>query len=133
MLARWCYKLIRTDNRPFFKKSFSMMRYVSDHHGTDYEWFLRLDDDAYVHIEHLESLLRRIDSSQPLYIGSPGFGRDDDDFVEDNMVYCMGGPGIVLSKTTLASLSPKLGKDHHHGLSFRFTENGSYNMSHIAH
>lgn len=92
------------------KKSFSMMRYVSDHHGTDYEWFLRLDDDAYVHIEHLESLLRRIDSSQPLYIGSPGFGRDDDDFVEDNMVYCMGGPGIVLSKTTLASLSPKLGE-----------------------
>ena len=94
-----------------------MMRYVSDHHGTDYEWFLRLDDDAYVHIEHLESLLRRIDSSQPLYIGSPGFGRDDDDFVEDNMVYCMGGPGIVLSKTTLASLSPKLGKDHYYGLS----------------
>ena len=94
-----------------------MMRYVSDHHGSDYEWFLRLDDDAYVHIEHLESLLRRIDSSQPLYIGSPGFGRDDDDFVEDNMVYCMGGPGIVLSKTTLASLSPKLGKDHYHGLS----------------
>ena len=87
-----------------------MMRYVSDHHGSDYEWFLRLDDDAYVHIEHLESLLRRIDSSQPLYIGSPGFGRDDDDFVEDNMVYCMGGPGIVLSKTTLASLSPKLGE-----------------------
>ena len=98
------------------KKSFSMMRYVSDHHGSDYEWFLRLDDDAYVHIEHLESFLRRIDSSQPLYIGSPGFGRDDDDFVEDNMVYCMGGPGIVLSKTTLASLSPKLGEDHY----FRF-------------
>ena len=90
-----------------------MMRYVSDHHGSDYEWFLRLDDDAYVHIEHLESLIRRIDSSQPLYIGSPGFGRDDDDFVEDNMVYCMGGPGIVLSKTTLASLSPKLGEDHY--------------------
>ena len=96
-----------------FQKSFSMMRYVSDHHGSDYEWFLRLDDDAYVHIEHLESLLRRIDSSQPLYIGSPGFGRDDDDFVEDNMVYCMGGPGIVLSKTTLASLSPKLGMDQY--------------------
>ena len=34
------------------KKSFSMMRYVSDHHGSDYECFLRLDDDAYVHIEH---------------------------------------------------------------------------------
>ena len=98
------------------KKSFSMMRYVSDHHGSDYEWFLRLYDDAYVHIEHLESFLRRIDSSQPLYISSPGFGRDDDVFVEDNMVYCMGGPGIVLSKTTLASLSPKLGEDHY----FRF-------------
>ena len=32
------------------KKSFSMMRYVHDHKVNDYEWFLRLDDDAYVHI-----------------------------------------------------------------------------------
>lgn len=91
------------------KKSFSMMRYVHDHHLTDYEWFLRLDDDAYVHIEHLESLLRRINSSDALYIGSPGFGRDNDDFVEDNMVYCMGGPGIVFSTNLLAKLSPNLG------------------------
>ena len=75
-----------------------MMRYVNEHKTAEYEWFLRLDDDAYVHIEHLESLLRRIDSDQMLYIGSPGFGRDDDDFIEDNMVYCMGGPGIVVSK-----------------------------------
>ena len=65
------------------------MRYVNEHKTSEYEWFLRLDDDAYVHIEHLESLLRRIDSDQMLYIGSPGFGRDDDDFIEDNMVYCM--------------------------------------------
>ena len=86
-----------------------MMRYVSDRHGTDYEWFLRLDDDAYVHIENLESLLRKIDASQALYVGSPGFGKHNEDFIEDNMVYCMGGPGIVLSKETLASLSPKLG------------------------
>ncbi|CBY13923.1 unnamed protein product [Oikopleura dioica] len=92
------------------KKSFSMMRYVHDHKVNDYEWFLRLDDDAYVHIEHLESLLRRINSSDALYIGSPGFGRDNDDFVEDNMVYCMGGPGIVFSKITLQKLSPKLGE-----------------------
>ena len=87
-----------------------MMRYVNEHKTSEYEWFLRLDDDAYVHIEHLESLLRRIDSEQMLYIGSPGFGRDDDDFIEDNMVYCMGGPGIVVSKATLTTLSPKLGE-----------------------
>ena len=74
------------------------MRYVHDHYVHEYEWFLRLDDDAYVHIEHLESLLRRINSSDSLYVGSPGFGRDNDDFVEDNMVYCMGGPGIGLLK-----------------------------------
>ena len=43
-------------------------------------------------------------------MGQPGFGRDSDDFVEDNMVYCMGGPGIVLSKTTLNMLSPRLGE-----------------------
>ena len=54
--------------------------------------------------------MRRINSSDALYIGSPGFGRDNDDFVEDNMVYCMGGPGIVFSKITLQKLSPKLGE-----------------------
>ena len=41
-----------------------MMRYVHNHHLNNYEWFLRLDDDAYVNTERLTSILRRVDSSK---------------------------------------------------------------------
>ena len=98
------------------QKSFSMMRYVHDHYVDDYEWFLRLDDDAYVNIERLTSILRRIDSSKPRYIGSPGFGRDNNDYIEDEMVYCMGGPGMIFSRKTLKLLSPNLGECLRNGL-----------------
>ena len=50
----------------------------------------------------------RLDPSDKLYIGSPGFGKDDGDYVEEEMTYCMGGPGIVMSRELLRSLSPHL-------------------------
>ena len=86
------------------------MRYVHDHYINQFEWFLRLDDDAYVNVDKLTSILRRLDSNNSFYIGSPGFGRDNDDFIEEDMVYCMGGPGVVFSRKTLSYLSPKLGE-----------------------
>ena len=50
----------------------------------------------------------RLDPSDKLYIGSPGFGKDDGDYVEEEMTYCMGGPGIVMSRELLRNLSPHL-------------------------
>ena len=41
-------------------------------------------------------------------LGSPGFGKDDDDYVEEDMTYCMGGPGIIMSRELLRRLSPHL-------------------------
>ena len=51
------------------RKSFSMLRYLHDHHLNEYDWFVRLDDDAYLSWPILEKLLRRLDPSLPLYIG----------------------------------------------------------------
>ncbi|CAG5112275.1 Oidioi.mRNA.OKI2018_I69.chr2.g6506.t1.cds [Oikopleura dioica] len=90
------------------RKSFSMMRYLAEHHLEEYDWFMRLDDDAYISWPILEKLLRRLDPSDKLYIGSPGFGKDDGDYVEEEMTYCMGGPGIVMSRELLRNLSPHL-------------------------
>jgi len=50
---------------------------------------VRLDDDAYVDQERLLKLLSRINSSLTLYIGSPGFGKDEDDRISTGENYCM--------------------------------------------
>ena len=91
------------------KKSFSMVKYMADHYLDDYEWFVRFDDDAYLNWELLEKFLRTVDSSQPVMIGAAGYGKDADDFVEEGMNYCMGGPGVIFSRETLKRLAPHLG------------------------
>ena len=55
------------------RKSFSMLRYLHDHYINEYDWFVRLDDDAYLSWPILEKLLRRLDPSLPLYIGKLNF------------------------------------------------------------
>ena len=37
-----------------------------------------------------------------------GYGRDEDDFIEENMVYCMGGTGIIYSNALVRSIRPHL-------------------------
>ncbi|XP_076803814.1 chondroitin sulfate synthase 1-like isoform X1 [Clavelina lepadiformis] len=91
------------------KKSFSMLKFIHDAYINDYDWFVRLDDDAYVNTEKLEKFLNRINSSIPMYIGNAGFGRDTDDFISPGENYCMGGPGMIFSKALLRKLGPKLG------------------------
>ena len=56
-----------------------------------YEWFVRLDDDAYVDTHKLQTLLAGYNSSKLIYLGSAGFGRDADDYVDISKGenYCM--------------------------------------------
>ena len=54
-----------------------------------FDWFIRLDDDAYVNFEKLHSFLNRVNSSQPLQIGHPGFGKNSQDFLKSGENYCM--------------------------------------------
>jgi chondroitin sulfate synthase len=44
-------------------------------------------------MENLEKFLVRLNPNLPLMIGSAGYGRDKNDFIEQNMSYCMGGTG----------------------------------------
>ena len=46
----------------------------------------------------------KIDHTKNYIIGSPGFGRDEGDFIEDNMVYCMGGTGMIFSNQLIRSI-----------------------------
>nr|KAG5708742.1 hypothetical protein BaRGS_031896 [Batillaria attramentaria] len=51
------------------KKSMAALSYLYQHHGRDYDWFLKGDDDAYVVMENLKFLLSHYDPSEPVYLG----------------------------------------------------------------
>ena len=58
--------------------------------------------------DHLEPFLRRLDPDQVHFIGAPGFGKHAEDFVEEGFIFCMGGPGILLSRGALRKIKDKI-------------------------
>ena len=92
------------------------------------DWYMRIDDDSHVQVDHLESFLNQLDPNRPLFIGAPGwvsaqvtdinvskqnetlqgFGKHEEDFIESGFAFCMGGPGIIFSKGLLQQIKPKL-------------------------
>jgi len=100
------------DAYPPQKKSFMMLKYLHDHYLNDYRFFMRTDDDVYVKGDILTRLLHSINSSRALFIGQAGLGKKE----EYGMMhlktlenFCMGGPGVILTGTTLKRLKPHIG------------------------
>ncbi|KAB0800270.1 hypothetical protein PPYR_06010 [Photinus pyralis] len=99
------------DNYPPQRKSFAMLKYMHDNYIDKYEWFLRADDDLYVRTDRLEELLRSVDSNKPWFIGQAGRGKPHEIrslALKRNENYCMGGPGIILSRDTLKRIVPNI-------------------------
>ncbi|KAK9506599.1 hypothetical protein O3M35_008500 [Rhynocoris fuscipes] len=97
------------DSYPPQKKSFLMLQYMWEQHGTKYEWFLRADDDVYIRSDRIESFLRSIDSRKPHFIGQAGRGNQEEFgllSLEYDENFCMGGPGVIMSRETLARVAP---------------------------
>ena len=97
------------DSYPPQRKSMMMLKYMHDNYIDDYEWFMRCDDDVYVRTDKLELFLRTLNSTEDLYIGQAGTGRQDEKGMlglgwGDN--FCMGGPGVILSRSTLRKVVP---------------------------
>lgn len=72
---------------------------------------MRADDDLYVRSGRLEQFLRSLDSNKAHLIGQAGLGNSAEYGQlalgqKDN--YCMGGPGVVISRETLRSVAPHL-------------------------
>ena len=63
-----------------------MLAYFHDHLIDKYDWFIRVDDDTVLQWDNLNDFLVNIDHRENYIIGSPGFGRDNEDYIEDNMV-----------------------------------------------
>ena len=100
------------DSTPKITISFKMLKYMHDHYINNYEWFMRAEDTMYMKPEKLLEFLNGINSSRDLYIGHPSaFGADVAETKEDlysHQRYCQGAPGVVLSRSALARLSPNL-------------------------
>ena len=99
------------DSYPPLKKSLMMVKYIHDHHIDDYEWFMRADDDVYIRNDKLVRLLRSLNSSDDIYLGQAGTGAKKEKGMlnllpGDN--YCMGGPGVVFSRSVLKKVVPHI-------------------------
>lgn len=67
-----------TDDYPPQKKSFMMLKFMYDNYIDKFEWFMRADDDVYIKSEKMETFLRSINSSKPLFIGQSGMGKKEE-------------------------------------------------------
>ena len=100
------------DSYPPQKKSFLMLKYMHDRYGNDFEWFMRADDDAFIKGRELSRFLRGLNSSVPQFLGQAGQGTKEELgslSLEHSDNFCMGGPGMVLSRATLARMSRHIG------------------------
>ncbi|KAH9400958.1 Chondroitin sulfate synthase 1 [Tyrophagus putrescentiae] len=97
-----------TDAYPPQKKSFLMLKFMADFFGDRYHFFMRADDDVLVNVPALKRFLRRLNSSRPLFLGQTGVGNEAEFgqlALHRHENFCMGGPGVVLSRSTLAKLA----------------------------
>uniref|UniRef100_T1JJS5 Hexosyltransferase n=1 Tax=Strigamia maritima TaxID=126957 RepID=T1JJS5_STRMM len=99
------------DSYPPQKKSFLMLKYMHDHFLEKFEWFMRADDDVYVRGDKLELFLKSINSSELYFIGQAGLGAKRERgrlSLLDDENFCMGGPGMLLTRETLRLVVPHI-------------------------
>lgn len=99
------------DSYPPQKKSFLMLKYMHDNFLNEFEWFMRADDDVYIRTGYLEKFLRSVNSSKPQFIGQAGMGNKEEFgqlSLEPDENFCMGGPGMIMSRDTLRIVIPHI-------------------------
>ena len=100
-----------TDSYPPQKKAFLMLKYMHDFYLDQFEWFVRADDDVYIKGEKLSKFLASVNSSEMYYIERSGTGIKEEKGklgLSDGKTYCMGGPGVIISRATLAKVAPNI-------------------------
>ena len=92
-------------------KVFKMLQYMYDKYIDQFDFFMRADDDSYVKKQKLYDLLLATNPAQHIFMGSPGFGKPEDRErlkLKEHEHYCMGGPGVILSRALLRKLGSEV-------------------------
>lgn len=101
---------IRDDSSAPFK-TFAVLKHLGQHYSNKYNWFMQVNDAAYVRGHKLEEQLSRMDPNERIYLGHPA-SRSAEENTQLKLLphecYCKGGPGVVLSRGALQALSPYL-------------------------
>ena len=58
--------------RKLWPKTLQAFQYAWKHHRDEADWFLKADDDTWMFMDNLRSLLGRYNASRPHYLGSKG-------------------------------------------------------------
>jgi len=99
------------DVYPPQKKAFLMLKYIHDHYLDKFRFFIRADDDVYIKGEALLKFLHSINSTGKPVIGKTGFGSKEELgklYLGENDNYCMGGPGMIMTREILAKTVPHI-------------------------
>ena len=99
------------DVYPPQEKAMLMLKYVYEHYGDSFRWFIRADDDVYINSDNLVSLLTSISGNGDVLLGHPGIGTSEEKGklgLEEESNFCIGGTGIVMSRSVLKKVYPHL-------------------------
>lgn len=102
---------VKDNEYPPQKKVVAMLRYMYENYVDDYEWFMRADDDVYIRTEKLMGFLRTLDSSEDTVVGQGGTGKAEEENklgLMESECYCLGGPGVIMSRSVLKKIAPNL-------------------------
>ncbi|XP_050394357.1 glycoprotein-N-acetylgalactosamine 3-beta-galactosyltransferase 1 [Patella vulgata] len=88
-----------TEGREFLpRKSRLAFEYAYEHYGSDFDWFLKADDDTYVIVENLRHHLKQFNPDEPVYVGKK-FSTH-----HNHTHYMSGGAGYIFSRTAVKSM-----------------------------
>ena len=94
---------------------YKMLQHLKDHYASNYNLFMKIDDDAYINPRNLLTLVNNLNSSEDLYIGHAKEFRGTytlersgkwKDWTGD--YYCYGNSGIIFSRSSLIKLVSKM-------------------------
>ena len=91
--------LVMEDRTRLWQKSREAFKYVHKYYRKKADWFLKADDDTFVIVENLRTMLAQENSNDPVYFGYRMITSSPKTYVRQG--FMSGGAGYVLSREAL--------------------------------